>query len=49
MEKIKKLKEINLTIKNILIELETYIFIENININDDRIINKYQTKVIKSK
>lgn len=47
MGKIEKLKEINLTIKNILIELETYIFIENI--NDDRIINKYRTKVIESK
>lgn len=33
MEKIGKLKKINLNIKNILIDLETYIFIENININ----------------
>ncbi len=49
MGKIEKLKEINATIKSILVELETYIFVENIKINDDRIIKNYQSKVIKSK
>jgi len=49
MNKIEKLKEINETIKSILIDLETYIFIENIKINDDRIIKNYQSKIIKTK
>lgn len=49
MEKIGKLKKINLNIKNILIDLETYIFIENININEDNIIKEYEPKVVDSK
>lgn len=49
MDKIKKLKEINLTIKKILVDLETHIFIENIDINEDRIIKEYESKLIKSK
>lgn len=49
MDKIKKLKEINVTINNILIDLETYIFIEKININEDRIIKDYEPKLINSK
>lgn len=49
MGKIEKLKEINLNIKNILIDLETYIFIENININEDNIIKEYEPKVVESK
>lgn len=49
MEKIEKLKEINATIKSILIDFETYIFVENIKINDERIIKNYQQKVINTK
>jgi len=49
MDKIKKLKEINLIINNVLIDLETNIFIKNIIINEDRIINEYEPKLINSK
>ena len=49
MDKIKKLKEINFTIKNLLIDLETDIFIKNIDINEDRIIKEYEPTLINSK
>jgi len=48
MGKIEKLKEVNVRIKNILIDLETYIFIGNINI-DNKIIKEYKPKVVESK
>jgi len=43
MGKLEKLKEVNAIIKTILIDLETYIFIENINIEN---IKKNQRDVI---
>jgi len=49
MGKIEKLKEINSRIINIINDLETYIFIEKININDDKIIKKYKKTIVKLK
>ena len=45
MEKIEKLKEVNATLKKILIELETRIFIENINVDGNKKITESQRKV----
>lgn len=45
MNKIEKLKEVNATIKNMLIDLETRIFVENMDIDENKKI-KEQPKVI---
>ena len=46
MEKLEKLKEINAVLKTILIDLETYIFIENINIESINKRNINESKVV---
>lgn len=46
MEKLEKLKEINAVLKAILIDLETYIFIENINIESINKHNIDESKVV---
>ena len=46
MKKLEKLREINAILKIILIDLETYIFIENINIGDMNKTNKNELEVI---
>jgi len=46
MEKLEKLKEINAVLKAILIDLETYIFIENINIENINKDNVKEPKVV---
>jgi hypothetical protein len=45
MGKIEKLKEVNTTLKKILIDMETRIFVENINIEDHKKIKEPQPKV----
>jgi len=45
MGKLEKLREINITINNIIIDLETRIFIENININENK-YNKNEPQII---
>jgi hypothetical protein len=49
MGKINKLKEINKKISRILNDLETDIFIKNIDIENNRIIKKYNQTLINSK
>jgi hypothetical protein len=45
MTKLEKLKEVNATLKKILIETETRIFIENINVEDVKTVKEPQQKV----
>ena len=45
MEKIEKLKEVNATLKKILADMETRIFIENINVKDNKKITESQQRV----
>jgi uncharacterized protein YecE (DUF72 family) len=49
MTKIEKLKEINAKINEALFNLETYVFINNIEINEQLSLNKKNLKKIKSK
>jgi hypothetical protein len=46
MSKIEKLKEVNANLKKILADIETRIFIENINIEDNKKIKEDKIKVI---
>jgi hypothetical protein len=46
MGKIEKLKEVNATLNKILIDIETRIFVENIDIEDKRKIKEPELKVI---
>lgn len=46
MGKLEKLKEINAVLKAILIDLETYIFIENINVENINENNVSKPKVV---
>lgn len=45
MDKIEKLKEVNATLKKILIDMETRIFVENINVEENKKINEPKQKV----
>jgi hypothetical protein len=45
MTKIEKLKEVNTTLKKILIDMETRIFVENIDVEDRKRVNEPQQKV----
>jgi hypothetical protein len=45
MGKIEKLKEVNATLKKILIDMETRIFVENINIEDHKSVKEPKQKV----
>jgi len=49
MEKIEKLKEVNKTIKNICVDLETKIFVEDMDVVDDRIMKEYQPEAVETK
>lgn len=49
MEKLEKLKELNETIKNICINLETKIFIEDIDNIDEKIIKEYEPEDVETK
>jgi len=49
MDKIEKLKELNETIKNICVDLETKIFVEDMDAVDERIIKAYQSEAIETK
>ena len=49
MEKIDKLKEVNETIKNICIDLETKIFVEDMEGVDERIMKEYQPEAVEPK
>lgn len=46
MGKIEKLKEVNATLKKILIDIETYIFVENINVEDNTKIKEPEHSII---
>ena len=45
MTKLEKLKEVNANIKKLIIDLETRIFVENINIEEHKGIKEPQKKV----
>ena len=45
MNKIEKLKEVNTALKKILIDMETRIFVENIDIEKNKKISQSQQKV----
>ena len=45
MNKIEKLREVNATLKKILIDMETRIFAENINVEDTNELKEPQEKV----
>lgn len=45
MGKIEKLREVNATLKNILIDLETRIFVENMGVNDNKKIKEEELMV----
>ena len=49
MEKIQRLKELNKTIEEICMDLETKIFVENVDVNTDRIIKEYKPESIDTK
>ena len=46
MNKLEKLKEINAIINEIIVKKETYIFVENIVVDDKRAINEPQQKIL---
>ena len=46
MGKIEKLKEVNANLKKILADMETRIFIENLNIEDNKKLKEHKVKVI---
>jgi copper chaperone CopZ len=45
MGKIEKLKEVNATLKKILVDMETRIFVENINVGEKKKIKEPEQKV----
>lgn len=45
MGKIEKLKEVNTTLKKILVDMETQMFIQNINVEDNKKIKEPQQKL----
>lgn len=49
MDKIKKLKELNKTISEICVDLETRIFVENMDVEDERIIKEYKPESVDAK
>lgn len=49
MKKIEKLKEINETIKNICVDLETRIFVEDMDVVDKKIMKEYKPKNVEKK
>ena len=49
MEKIKKLKELNKTISEICVDLETRIFVENMDVEGERIIKEYKPESVDAK
>jgi len=49
MEKIKKLKELNKTISEICVDLETRIFVENMDVEEERIIKDYKPESVDAK
>ena len=49
MGKIEKLKEVNETIKNICVDLETRIFVEDMDGVDEKIMKDYQPEAVEPK
>jgi len=49
MDKIEKLKEVNETLKEMCVDLETRIFVEDMDVNDDRIIKEYKPEPVDDK
>ena len=49
MEKIEKLKELNKTINDICVDLETRIFVEDMDVEDERIIKQYKPEAVDEK
>lgn len=49
MTKIEKLKEVNDTLKEMCVDLETRIFVEDMDINEDRIMKKYEVEPVEDK
>ena len=49
MGKIEKLKEVNKTIKNMCVDLETKIFVEDMDVDDERIIKEYEPEAVDTK
>lgn len=49
MEKIEKLKELNKAINDICIDLETKIFVEDMDVEDERIIKQYKPEAVDDK
>ena len=46
MDKLEKLREVNATLKKILIDMETRIFVENIDVEKNKKITQPQQKVV---
>ena len=49
MTKLDKLKEVNETLNEMCVDLETRIFVEDMDINDDRIIKEYKPEPVEDK
>lgn len=49
MSKIEKLKELNKTITEICVDLETKIFVEDMDVEDERIIKDYKPESVDAK
>jgi len=49
MEKLEKLKEVNETIKNMCVDLETKIFVEDMDVVDERIMKEYEPEDVETK
>jgi len=49
MTKTEKLKEVNDTLKEMCVDLETRIFVEDMDINEDRIMKNYEVEPVEDK
>ena len=49
MEKLKKLKEVNETISTMCLDLETRIFVEDIDVDENWVIEKYKPELAEDK
>jgi len=49
MDKLEKLKEVNKTIRDICVDLETRLFVENVDGDNDNVINGFKPEVLETK
>jgi len=49
MTKKEKLKEVNETLREMCVDLETRIFVEDMDVNEDRIIKEYKPEPVDDK